>query len=71
MSCQNIPLKGPQISGDLAEFRPQRLFAFELRRWKAQLAFAFKYKESALERLSAASKTVCGVAMDAGIRLNL
>src|SRR5262249_7224613 len=26
-----------QISGDPAELRPQRLFAFELRRWEAQL----------------------------------
>ena len=35
MSAQNIPLKG--FSGDPAEFWPQRLFAFELRRWEAQL----------------------------------
>jgi hypothetical protein len=37
MSSQNIPLKGRKISGDRAELRPQRLFAFKLRRWKAQL----------------------------------
>jgi len=37
MSWQNIPLKVRKDFGDLAEFRPQRLFAFELRRWEAQL----------------------------------
>src|SRR5215468_5875109 len=37
MPSQNIPLKGRTDSGDPAEFRPQRLFAFELRRWEAQL----------------------------------
>jgi hypothetical protein len=37
MSSQNIPLKGRIDFLDPAEFRPQRLFAFELRRWKAQL----------------------------------
>jgi len=33
MSSQIIPLKGRTISEGLAEFRPQRLFAFQLRRW--------------------------------------
>jgi len=33
MSTQIIPLKGRTISEGLAEFRPQRLFAFQLRRW--------------------------------------
>src|SRR6516164_6015520 len=34
----NYPFeKVAQISGDPAELRPQRLFAFELRRWEAQL----------------------------------
>ena len=37
MSSQNIPLKGRTDFRDPAEFRPQRLFAFELRRWEAQL----------------------------------
>ena len=37
MSSQNMPLKGRTDSRDPAEFRPQRLFAFELRRWEAQL----------------------------------
>src|SRR5215831_8421494 len=37
MPSQNMPLKGRTDSGDPAEFRPQRLFAFELRRWEAQL----------------------------------
>jgi hypothetical protein len=32
MSCQNISSKGRNDSRDPAEFRPQRLFAFELRR---------------------------------------
>src|SRR5215510_8253269 len=36
-SAQNIPLKGRTVCGNSAEFRPQRLFAFELRRWEAQL----------------------------------
>jgi len=40
MSSQNIPLKGRQISGDPAEFRPPRLFAFELRRWEGPTVFA-------------------------------
>jgi hypothetical protein len=31
MSAQIIPLKDGQICGNPAEFRPQRLFAFELR----------------------------------------
>src|SRR5262245_15891070 len=31
-SAQNIPLKGRTVCGNPAEFRPQRLFAFELRR---------------------------------------
>ena len=31
MSWQIIPLKGAQIPGNPAEFRPQRLFGFELR----------------------------------------
>ena len=33
MSLQIISLKSPQISGNLAEFWPGRLLAFELRRW--------------------------------------
>src|SRR5215469_17598135 len=37
MPSQNMPLKGRTDSGDPAEFRPQRLSAFELRRWEAQL----------------------------------
>jgi hypothetical protein len=37
MSPQIIPLKGRKICGDPAEFWRQRLFAFELRRWEAQL----------------------------------
>jgi hypothetical protein len=32
MSPQNIPLKGRNDSWDPAEFRPQRPFAFEVRR---------------------------------------
>jgi hypothetical protein len=32
MLPQNIPLKGRTDFRDVAEFRPQRLFAFELRR---------------------------------------
>jgi hypothetical protein len=34
MSSQNIPLKGRTDFRDAAEFRPQRLFAFELRGWE-------------------------------------
>jgi hypothetical protein len=34
MSPQIIPLKGRKICGDLVELWPQRLFAFELRRWE-------------------------------------
>src|SRR5262249_16602673 len=37
MSWQNIPLKDRTDFRDPAELRPQRLFAFELRRWEAQL----------------------------------
>src|SRR5262249_49849032 len=33
MSSQNIPLKARSDSRDPAEFWPQRLFAFEVRRW--------------------------------------
>src|SRR6266568_8202982 len=36
-SSQNIPLKGRADSRDPAEFWPQRLFAFELRRGDTQL----------------------------------
>jgi Sigma-70, region 4 len=42
MSSQNIPLKGRTDFRDPAEFRPQRLFAFELRRWEAQLENSIK-----------------------------
>ena len=37
MSAQIIPLKGRGDFRGPAEFWPQRLFAFELRRWEAQL----------------------------------
>jgi hypothetical protein len=37
MSRQNIPLKGRADSRDQAEWGPQRLFAFELRRGDTQL----------------------------------
>jgi hypothetical protein len=42
LELRNVVAKYPfekvaQISGDPAEFRPQRLFVFELRRWEAQL----------------------------------
>jgi hypothetical protein len=37
MSSQIIPLKARADSRDPTEFRSQRLFAFELRRWVTQL----------------------------------
>jgi hypothetical protein len=42
MSSQNMPLKCRTDFRDPAEFRPQRLFAFELRRWEAQLEKSIK-----------------------------
>ena len=48
MSWQNIPLKGRTDFRGAAEFRPQRLFAFELRRWEAQLGLSARISAGCL-----------------------
>src|SRR6516164_2432980 len=68
----NYPFeKVAQISGDPAEFRPQRLFAFELRRWEAQLGLSASISAGCLRwqelpRFSAgqSSKTIAHFALD-------
>src|SRR5262245_53278311 len=71
MSWQNIPLKDRTDFRDPAELRPQRLFAFELRRWEAQLgpsasisAGCLRWQE--LPRFSAgqSSNTIAHFALD-------
>src|SRR5262249_49882882 len=71
MSWQNIPLKDRTDFRDPAELRPQRLFAFELRRWEAQLepsasisAECLRWQE--LPRFSAgqSSNTIAHFALD-------
>src|SRR5262252_635428 len=66
-----MSVKVAQISADPAEFRPQRLFAFELRRWEAQLgpsasisAGCLRWRE--LPRFSAgqSSNTIAHFALD-------
>src|SRR5262249_51291088 len=71
MSWQNTPLKDRTDFRDPAELRPQRLFAFELRRWEAQLepsasisAGCLRWQE--LPRFSAgqSSNTIARFALD-------